>query len=85
MAVEVVFYRRACKELRGLPKADCKSVLERLQAHAAEPDDPRHAVPALAGEESVFRLRVGDWRVLFDRVGDRIEVCNIRHRRESYR
>jgi mRNA interferase RelE/StbE len=85
VAVEIVFYRRAQKELRGLPKADCDRVLERLQAYAADPDDPRHAVPALAGQVSVFRLRVGDWRVLFDRADDRIEVCNVRHRRESYR
>jgi mRNA-degrading endonuclease RelE of RelBE toxin-antitoxin system len=85
VAVEIVFYRRACKELRGLPKADCDSVLERLQAYAADPDNPRHAVPALAGYESISRLRAGDWRVLFDRVGDRIEVCIVRRRRVSYR
>lgn len=82
--MEVVFYRRARKELRELPKADRDSVLERLQAYASDPDDPQHAVPALAGEAPVSRLRVGAWRVLFDRTGDRIEVCRVRHRRELY-
>jgi hypothetical protein len=28
---------------------------------------------------------VGNWRVLFDRVGDTIEVRGVRHRREAYR
>jgi len=85
VAFAIVFYHRARKELRGLPKADRDSVLERLQAYAADPDDPGHAVPALVGEEPICRLRVGEWRVLFDRIGQRIEVCSIRHRRESYR
>jgi len=72
------------KALRSLPEADCKGVLERLDVYAAAPDDPQHAVPALAGEAATSRLRVGEWRVLFDRKGEKIEVCVIRRRRESY-
>ena len=85
MALEIVFYRRAQKELQGLPKNDRDRVLERLQAYAADPDNPRHAVIALVEEKPTCRLRVGDWRVLFDRVDDRIEVRGVRHRREAYR
>ena len=85
MALEIVFYRRAQKELQGLPKTDRDRVLDRLHAYAADPDNPRHAVIALVGEKPTCRLRVGDWRVLFDRVGDRIEVRGVRHRREAYR
>jgi mRNA-degrading endonuclease RelE of RelBE toxin-antitoxin system len=85
VALEIVFYRRARKELQGLPKSDRNRVLDRLHAFAADPDNPRHAVIALVGEEPTCRLRVGDWRVLFDRVGDRIEVRGVRHRREAYR
>ena len=85
MALEIVFYRRAQKELQGLPKNDRDRVLERLQAYAADPDNPRPAVIALVEEKPTCRLRVGDWRVLFDRVDDRIEVRGVRHRREAYR
>lgn len=85
MALEIVFYRRAQKELQGLPKTDRDRILERLDAYAADPDNPRHAVIALVGEKPTCRLRVGDWRVLFDRVGDTIEVRGVRHRREAYR
>jgi mRNA-degrading endonuclease RelE of RelBE toxin-antitoxin system len=84
LAAEIAFYRRARKALRSLPRIDCTGMLERLETYAADPDDPRHAVPALAGEESTSRLRVGDWRVLFDREDDKIEICVVRHRRESY-
>ncbi len=36
-----------------------------------------HMVPA-------FRLRVGDYRVLFEVEGERIVVYRVRHRREAY-
>nr|WP_294543649.1 type II toxin-antitoxin system RelE/ParE family toxin [uncultured Rhodopila sp.] len=85
MALGIVFYRKAQKELQGLPKSDRDRVLERLAGYAADPENPRHAVIALVGEKPTCRLRVGDWRVLFDRVGDTIEVRGVRHRREAYR
>jgi mRNA interferase RelE/StbE len=85
VALEIVFYRRAQKELQRVPKADRDRTLERLHAYAADPENPRHAVVALVGERPTCRLRVGDWRVLFDRGGDRIEVRGVRHRREAYR
>jgi mRNA-degrading endonuclease RelE of RelBE toxin-antitoxin system len=40
MALEVVFYRRAQKELQGLPKTDRERVLDRLSAYAADPENP---------------------------------------------
>jgi mRNA-degrading endonuclease RelE of RelBE toxin-antitoxin system len=85
VALGIVFYRRAQKELQRLPKADRDRVLDRLAAYAADPENPRHAVIALVGEKPTCRLRVGNWRVLFDRVGDTIEVRGVRHRREAYR
>jgi mRNA-degrading endonuclease RelE of RelBE toxin-antitoxin system len=85
MALKVVFYRRAQKELQYLPKADRDRLLERLHDYALDPDNPHHAVIALVGEKPTRRLRVGDWRVLFDRVGDKIKVRGVRHRREAYR
>jgi mRNA-degrading endonuclease RelE of RelBE toxin-antitoxin system len=42
-------------------------------------------VPTLAGDDAVSRLRVGDWRILFDRTDDNIQVITVRPRRESYR
>ena len=83
--MEIVFHRRALKELRSVPKADRARILERLQGYADDPDNPRHAVLALVGEKPTCRLRVGDWRVLFDCISDRIEVRGVRHRREAYR
>ena len=32
-----------------------------------------------------YRLRMGNWRALFEIEGDKIVVYRIRHRREAYR
>jgi mRNA interferase RelE/StbE len=51
-------------------------------------DDPRQpGVKALAGEPGVFRLRVGDYRILYEIHDDvlLVLVVKIGHRREVYR
>ena len=85
MALEVVYLRKATKELKKLPSAEQLRIVERVEAYAAEPDNPRHAVLALVGEKPTCRLRIRDWRVLFDRLDTSIEVRAVRHRREAYR
>jgi len=72
-----------------MPKAECSCVLERLQVYASDPNNPQHAVPTLAGpglagDFAISRLRVNDWRILFDKMDNTIEVCTVRPRRESY-
>lgn len=44
-------------------------------------------VKKLKGEGKLYRLRVGDWRVIFhvDRPADAIYVLHVRHRRDAYR
>ena len=85
MALEIIYHRRATKELKRLPSAEQLRIVERVEAYAADPDNPRHAVLALVGEKPTCRLRVGDWRVLFDRRETSIEVRAVRHRREAHR
>ena len=51
-------------------------------------DDPRHpGVIKLAGPEDLYRVRVGDWRIVYA-IRDRelvLIVIRIGHRREVYR
>ncbi len=39
----------------------------------------------LTNFEPAYRLRVGDYRILFDVLGDTIEIGRVLHRKESYR
>ena len=84
MPYRVVIKRSAEKELDALPVSVRQRIAVRLLALE---DSPRPSgVKKLQGEES-YRLRVGDYRVLFT-INDRQQVVTIYavgHRREVYR
>ena len=58
---------------------------ERIAAYGADPQGPGHDVLHLVGTQSLFRLRVGDWRVIFKRESQTMLVIRVLHRREAYR
>ena len=39
----------------------------------------------LTNFEPAYRLRVGNYRILFDVIGDSIEVARVLHRKDSYK
>ena len=43
------------------------------------------SIKKLTNHTPEYRLRVGDWRVLFEVIKDKIIIYRIRHRREVYR
>ena len=82
---EVVLARSARKELEALADAIQDRVLSRLVSLTRNPR-PK-GCRKLAGADSEWRLRVGDYRVLFS-IDDStrvVEIVAIRHRREAYR
>jgi len=54
-----------------------------LKVYAMQ-DDLAGDVKRLTNMTPGYRLRVGDYRVLFELEGDRIIVYRVRHRREAY-
>ncbi|MGQ0645722.1 MAG: type II toxin-antitoxin system RelE family toxin [Elusimicrobiota bacterium] len=85
MASYSVFLKRTAeKELRALPRADIERVVRRIRSPAAEPRPA--GCEKLSGEEK-FRIRQGNWRVVYevDDAAGRVEVVKIGHRREVYR
>ncbi len=73
------------KQLDRITAKDRARILRRLAALA---DDPRPAgVTALAGADDLWRVRVGDYRIIYTIDGDRLVVTVVRvaHRREAYR
>jgi len=83
---ELAFSRIAARSLRRMPTQDARTVRARLDQLAVDPRAPHLDVRRLAGREG-YRLRVGDWRVLYD-LDDRlrvIDVLDVRQRKEAYR
>jgi len=80
----IVFKRSVAKDLRRLPEKDIQSILRRITELA---DEPRPAgVVKLAGGE-MYRIRQGDYRVVYAIADDVITVTiiRVRHRRDVYR
>ena len=82
---QVVFARSARRELEVLSQPTIGRILPRIEALARQPR-PR-GVLKLHGSKDLWRIRVGDFRVLY-RVDDRrrlIDVIAIGNRKEIYR
>lgn len=75
----------AAKALAGIPHPDRLRIARRIDALAGDPR-PAGAVK-LAGEDELYRVRVGDYRIVYQ-IQDRVLmvlVVRIGHRREVYR
>ncbi|WP_342447830.1 type II toxin-antitoxin system RelE family toxin [Methylobacterium variabile] len=56
----------------------------KVEQYAASPQAQANDVKALKGEPGVFRLRVGDWRVLFTEDGVVLAVIRVAPRSSTY-
>lgn len=81
---EIAFVRSARRELERLPLeiATRAPRIERLAADRRPPDSHK-----LRGQQGLWRVRVGDYRVVYDisNPDQRIEVIVVRHRSAAYR
>jgi len=85
MAAYSVFFRESVhKDLRAIPKRDLARILERISALAEDPRPP--GCEKLTGDER-YRLRQGDYRILYSIQDDRLEVWVVKvgHRSDVYR
>lgn len=74
---------RASRDLRKLPREQATRIADALEVLA---DGLRGDIKRLTNFTPEYRLRVGEYRVLFEiRERNRIVVYRVRHRREAYR
>ena len=76
--------RSAVKEIRKLPILELKKVLAKIESLE---DDPRpHDCIRLSGDEK-YRVRVGDYRILYmtEDLVCVVYIIKVGHRREVYR
>lgn len=75
----------ASKELEKLPRQMVIRVVAAIRELADNPYPS--GVKKLSGFDRTFRIRVGDYRVLYDIYENRlvIEIIRIRHRKDIYR
>jgi mRNA interferase RelE/StbE len=76
------FKPRSVKDLKKLPAELRRRIIEKV---AEMTEDLAGDVKQLTNFTPEYRLRVGDYRVLFEIEGNTIVVYRVRHRREAYR
>jgi len=73
---------RVTKDLRALPKNDAERILNAIYALRT---GMRGDVKKLTNYSPSYRLRIGNWRVLFDIEGDKVTVYRVLNRKDAYR
>jgi mRNA interferase RelE/StbE len=78
---------RAVRQLRAIPQPAALTILRALAPLGDDPRRPDANVKKLAGYDDRYRLRVGDYRVIYEVMDGQlvILVVGVGHRREIYR
>lgn len=81
---EIVFKQSVAKDLRQIPGKDVQRILKRIDSLA---DDPRPAdMEKLSGDDK-YRIRQGNYRILYT-IEDSVvtvTIVKVGHRRDVYR
>jgi mRNA interferase RelE/StbE len=81
--LDIAYSRDALKVLRRMPENEAKRIRKKIEAYARDPASQANNVVRLKGRDG-FRLRVGDWRVLFDKQGNVMAILAVGPRGSIY-
>ena len=82
---QIEWKRSAQRELEKLPRPMIKKVVVAVEKLATEPR-PR-GVRKLVGSDYTYRLRIGNYRLVYDVLDKKliIEIIRVRHRKDAYK
>ncbi len=82
MQYEIRFKPRSLKDGKKIPKKMLASIFKKIEALE---NDLFGDVKRLTNFEPEYRLRVGNYRVLFEVEDNQVVIYRIRHRKDVYR
>ena len=82
---KIEWKRSAERELKVIDKRYIPRILQAIESLTENPYPLHHR--KLLGVESSYRIRIGDYRVIYqvDIEDKRVVIYHVRHRREAYR
>ena len=85
MAFRIEWKKSTKKDVRKLPPSEVNRILSAVEELADNPFP--HGSEKLAGSECAYRIRVGDYRVVYEVVpaAKLVEIQRVRHRKDVYR
>ena len=81
MTYEIEFKPRAIKDLQSIPKLMVERIIEKVEALR---NDLAGDVKRLTNSSPEYRLRVGDYRVLFEVEASKVIIYRVKHRSDAY-
>ena len=81
MEYSITLKKRAVKDLDSIPVQDRLKVIERMEVMG---DNLSGDVKKLTNHTPEYRMRYGNWRVLFEIEGNQIIVYRVLNRKEAY-
>ena len=80
----ITFARSARKELEKLDASLVNRILSRIEGLSETPRPP--GCRKLVGQDRLWRIRVGDYRVIYtiDDETQSVDIAAVRHRRDAY-
>jgi mRNA interferase RelE/StbE len=85
MNYQIKFVKQAARQFKALPPQEQERLQPKIDALAGEPRP--NGVVKLAGEDDLYRIRVGDYRIIYCIQDEQllILVVKIGHRKDVYR
>jgi mRNA interferase RelE/StbE len=83
---EIVFKKSAAKELQGLPKKIQQKILDAVRLLSLNPYTELLQIKKMKGADSLYRVRIQDYRVIYlieNRI-IKVTIIKIGHRKEVY-
>ena len=83
MSYKIAYKKSVTRDLKKINKNQAERILAKIEEDLPEKAD---SFPSLTGKFSgLRRFRVGDYRVVYTIMDDKVLILRISHRRESYR
>ncbi len=81
---KIIVKKSVAKDLRSIPKKDVQRILSAIQKLADDPRPPQ--AKKLSGQER-YRIRQGNYRILYTIEDDKLVICVVKvgNRRDVYR
>ena len=82
---KIEWKKSAYKELKNIHQQDIRKIIASVEKLSSNPYPP--GAKKLTGSESLYRIRIGYYRIIYEihQQESIIQIIRVRHRKEAYR
>ena len=81
---KIKYSHQAVKFLKKITECDAEKIVYKIIQYAENPETLKNQVKKLTNS-SYYRLRIGDYRVIFDETGTVLEIIKVGNRGQVYK